>query len=715
MYAFILRTVWLICILPFFSNHSYSQNIKKQPELVYYVSQSGNDHFSGLWSESVSFGSDGPFKTLERARDFIRIEKEGNLHPDGGVKIVLREGVYFVDDPIIFSPPDTGTPVSPVTITAYKDEKVVLTGGIELKPSWFTSVRNEKTLSRLNEKVRVTVLQADLKEHGITDYGELNPRSNWRNESYPSAMEIFYKGTPMKLARYPDNSWLKIASTAPDNATGTFYYMGDRPKSWESPSEILLHGYWKHNWSDSFEKLASIDVENRELKTLPTHSPYGYSAGSRFYFSNILEEMDRPGEYYIDRENGILYMIPPGPIEPGDVYASMSNTPLMILSGVSSFTISNITFENSRGDGLVILNGTMNVIAGCVVKNMGGVGIRIEGGKDNGALSNDIFNTGAGALRIEGGNRKTLTPSRNFARNNHIYKYGRILRTASPGIYANGVGLRISWNKIHNAPHEAISFHGNDNIIERNEIYDVAWETSDAGAVYIGRNWTERGNVIRNNFFHHIQSMYGYGTALDGNGANAVYLDDMASGTTVTGNVFYKAGRCVLIGGGRNNIISNNAFIDCAPAAIHIDSRGTGWAANSVKEDGVMMKRLKEIDYKNEPYSVRYPSLKTILDEYPAEPRGNIIKFNIVTDSNFLELINTDKSILDFYDNLVDSEPGYNNLKTFNFSIFDDSLVYDLGFAKIPFSDIGLKTDEYRKTLPTEDNSFLERNRKHGK
>lgn len=694
-----------------YSDTSIAQSKTKFPGINYYVSQKGNDHFSGTWEVPVSLGTDGPFETLKRARDFVREQKEGNLHPDGGINIVIRGGTYFIDEPFTFTSADTGTPVSPVTIKAYKNEKVILSGGIELKPSWFTSVRDENILSRLPEKVRRMVLQVNLREQGITDYGVLHSRTNWRNDNFPAPMELFYKGEPMQVARWPNEDWLKISTVPADNATGSFFYSGDRPSVWLNTEGLMVHGYWKHNWSESYELVESLNTETKEVKTVAPHGPYGYAPGSRYYFLNILEELDRPGEYFIDRTAGILYFVPPGKIEPEDVYVSISETPILVLEDVSSFTISNIIFENSRGDGIVINGGTMNVVAGCEIRNLGGIGVRIEGGRDNGIRSSEIYNTGAGAVKIDGGDRKNLTSSRNFARNNNIYKYGRLLRTASPGISMSGVGIHAAWNRIHNAPHEAISFHGNENIIERNEIYDVLWKTSDAGAVYIGRNWTERGNLIRNNFFHHLQGMYGYGASPDGNGVNAVYLDDMASGNTVFGNIFYKAGRCVLIGGGRDNIISNNIFIECAPSAVHIDSRATSWAADSVKEDGVMMNRLKEIDIRHEPYSTRYPALANILQNNPALPLGNVIKFNIVTNSKFMALINTDISLVKIFDNFNDSDPGYKNIEGLDFSIFDDSLVYKLGFTKIPFEGIGLQLDEYRTVIPERDSAYLERNK----
>ena len=116
---------------------------------------------------------------------------------------------------------------------------------------------------------------------------------------------------------------------------------------------------------------------------------------------------------------------------------------------------------------------------------------------------------------------------------------------------------------MHDAPHTAAFFLGNDHILEFNEVYRVCVETGDAGAFYIGRDWTQRGNVVRYNYFHDLAATM--------EAIVAVYLDDMACGTTVFGNIISRVHLGVLIGGGRDNIVENNIFLDC-PLAISLDN-----------------------------------------------------------------------------------------------------------------------------------------------
>ncbi|MFC1474568.1 right-handed parallel beta-helix repeat-containing protein [bacterium] len=666
--------------------------------LELFVSLDGNDFWSGKYPETVNMGTDGPFKTLERARDAVRVHMRSGLLPSGGVKIYLREGIYFRDKTFELSKADSGAPISKIVYRQYENEKVRIIGGAVLDPEWFQPVTDENVFSRLTEEARISVLQVNLGEHGITDYGEMHPRSNWHSENYPAGMELFFETRPMQIARYPNKNWLKIASVPDGNKGAAISYIGDRPKKWQSISNVLLHGYWTHDWADSYVKIESIDTEKRAITTAEPFGAYGYTSGHRYYFLNILEELDRPGEWYIDRENGLLYFWPPREIEGSEIFVSTLEAPLIRLTNASDLVISGITFEATRTHGLVIEGGARNEIAGCTFRNIGRSAVTINGGRKNGVLSSDIYNVGENGIIVRGGDRKTLTPAGHYVVNNHIHHFSRWLRTYSPAVKMSGVGNTISHNHIHDAPHEAIGLGGNDHVIEFNEIHDVTWETNDVGALYIGRNWTERGNIVRHNFFHHIRSMFGYGASSGGLGASSVYLDDMASGTTVYGNIFYKASRATFIGGGRDNRIDNNVFIDC-DVAVLVDARGVGWASQSVKPGGVMHERLVDMNYKNPPYSERYPELIGILEDDPGLPKGNVIARNIIYKTEFLMLQNVDRKLLTIKNNF-EGDPEFTDPENMKFYLKYRSPALVTGFERIPIADIGLYKDKYRKKIP---------------
>ena len=90
-------------------------------------------------------------------------------------------------------------------------------------------------------------------------------------------------------------------------------------------------------------------------------------------------------------------------------------------------------------------------------------------------------------------------------------------------------------NIIEDSPHMAVYFDGNDHLIEGNRISRMCAEVDDAGAIYAGRDWTYRGNVIRGNVITDISR----GDPREN--LSAIYLDDMLSGVTVEQNVIVNA------------------------------------------------------------------------------------------------------------------------------------------------------------------------------
>ena len=60
--------------------------------------------------------------------------------------------------------------------------------------------------------------------------------------------------------------------------------------------DIWIHGYWAYDWANSYERIASIDVENRRIHTEPPHGLHGFRPQQRIFFLNILEGLDRQGE-----------------------------------------------------------------------------------------------------------------------------------------------------------------------------------------------------------------------------------------------------------------------------------------------------------------------------------------------------------------------------------------------------------------------------------
>ena len=97
------------------------------PDATFFVATNGNDHWTGQAAAPNTAHSDGPFRTLQRAREALRQIKRTRPIPD--LTVVVRGGTYHLPAPLVFTPEDSGTPERPVRFVAYPGENPVLSGG----------------------------------------------------------------------------------------------------------------------------------------------------------------------------------------------------------------------------------------------------------------------------------------------------------------------------------------------------------------------------------------------------------------------------------------------------------------------------------------------------------------------------------------------------------------------------------------------------------
>ncbi len=639
-------------------------------------------------SDSAAGTASAPFATLERARDAVRA-----LRKAGPVTVWIAGGTYYRDHAFELGADDSGTAESPIVYTGRPGETVRIVGGRAV--DGFRPVTDEAVLKRLDPAARSHVLVADLRAQGITDYGKLTAQGFGRPQR-PVWMELSFRGRPMTLARWPNEGFVRIAATPAGKNGGLFAYSGERPARWVEEPDAWLHGYWFYDWADTYESIARIDTANHTIRTRPPHGAYGYKKGQRYYALNLLCELDSPGEYYVDRTAGLLYFWPPAPIRAGDAVVSMIPT-LVSLHNVTNVTFRGLTLGDCRGTAVTMTGGAHDRVADCVIRNTGGAGVSVSGGTDNGVTGCDIHATGQGGVLLSGGDRKALTPAGNFAEDDEISDFSRVCRTYRPAVGVRGVGNRVSHNLIHDGPHCAILLGGNDHLIEFNEIHHVCTECGDCGAFYMGRDWTARGTVIRYNFFHDISGPGLYG-------AQGVYLDDAACGITIFGNVFYRVTKAAFIGGGRDNTVENNLFIDCKPA-LHVDARALGWMSKSAAPGGVLRQRLEAMPYRRPPWSTRYPKLVDILDDDPAAPKGNLIARNVQWGGKWDDVEGKARPYLSFEENLLGVDPRCVDPAKMDFRLRKDSPAWGIGFKPIPFGKIGPQKANGRLAVPRTTNN----------
>jgi hypothetical protein len=670
------------------------------PKVSYHVATQGNDAWSGTLAEPNAGKTDGPFASLERARDEVRKLKQGAGLPAGGVAIRIGVGIHRRQQTFVLEAQDSGTAEAPVVYRGVPGAQTRLLGGMVLPAAAFAPITDPAVLARLDPTARGQVRQVSLRQCGVPEPG---PEWATRFAGGAASPELFFAGQRMTLARWPNEGWARVVDVVggaphriqgvPGDKIGVFTYAGDRPQRWLAEPDLWLHGYWFWDWSDGRQKVEAIDPARKTINLAPPYHHYGYRKNARYYAMNALCELDSPGEWTIDRDSWTLFFWPPAALAESEASLSLLTEPLATLSEVSQVTFRDLVFEVSRGEGVQIRGGTADLVAGCTFRNLARLAVRVEGGTKHGVQSCDLYNLGVGGISLTGGDRATLTPGGHYADNNHIHHFAQLVYAYQNAIRLNGVGGRMSHNLIHDTIHEALAYSGNDHVVEFNEVYNVCLEADDSGVIHQGRDWTWRGNIIRYNFFHDILG----GSAVSNMG---VYLDDMECGVEVFGNVLYRIPRAILAGGGRDNLIRNNLIIDC-PISIHVDNRAMNWASYHV---GTTMKGLlNRVPYQTEPWKSRYPKLAGIWEDEPAAPKGNVVQHNLMVRSGEMSLAPEVPKFGTVADNLfLKADPGFVNPEALDFRLKDPAAVQRQlpGFKDIPFAQIGLRTDAYRLGLP---------------
>jgi len=685
-----------------------------------YVSPGGNDAGRGTEEE--------PFATLARAQEEVRkIKKESGL-PAKGISVYLRGGRYFTGESIIFTVEDSGTEDAPVVYRSYPGEEARIIGGRQV--SNFKILDNPGILERLPGESRGKVWTADLKALGITEYGELLNRGIWTGR--PGAMELMYEGRTMPLARWPNEGWARVGALvnpAGDGVirntpfqVGKFVYSGKRPERWKEESEIWLKGYMGVNQPYILKhwKVSSIDTSKKiiHLENGPKKTEIPRIAANHPYFAyNLLSEIDMEGEWYIDRETGKLYFWPPDGLDSREVIVSTLDAPVLVWENVSNLVLFGLTVEGTWRNAIEVTGGEKNLIAGCTVRNAGQWGIKALSGWGHGIVGCDIYDVGEGGISLAKGinynlrnasaaeARRKLVPDRMFAENNYIYRFNRFCGGNNPAISVGGIGQRISHNLIADSPHYGISLSFNNNIIEFNEIHDILAHSRELGAIYTwdgGNQLTYRGNVLRNNFLHHLTGHYSPNFT---HGARAVHIDGISANLTLSGNVFYRTQG--ISSSAPDCRYENNIFVDSFPAI------SQGNRSRILESEGKLnpwgleaLTALRRVDWKQPPWSARYPQLLGALkeDNRPLAWPGNItISRNVNTGGPFLTVSGGIREGLTIVNNALEGDPLFHDTGSLDFRIRPGSPVYgETGFEPLPFEKIGLYEDALRASWPVE-------------
>ena len=698
---------------------------KKDDKMIngdFYVSTKGNDENSGT--------KDSPFLTIEKAVEAVRnADKSGK----NGITVCIEAGEYRVSS-LNFTKEDSGTEKCPVTYRSYNGE-VIINGGITLNYSDFENAKNypqiaERLSSDAKEKVMVLDLTKAPYSLSSEDWGKIYAIGSYHTaDNYdgdytgPLYCELFVDDIRQTVARYPDSEYLyteEVVKTGlGKESDGSLTEVKDwdkirNPESdvykvnsdlakkisgWKNLDDVWMFGYWKYDWADASTPIGTFNKDTRELSPRFV-SLYGTKTEAPYYFFNVLEELTAEGEWYLDRDNGLLCMWEPENMDNSEIILSLSLDPV-INSEADYITFDGLTVKGTRSDGVVI-TADNNTVQNCLIKNVAGNAL-VMNGSNNLAYNNEITRTGKGGIIINGGDTETLTPGNSKADNNYIHDWSEIYQTYQPAVTLEGVGNICSHNEMANSPHEAITYKGNNHVIEYNLIHDVCLLSDDAGAIYSGRSWVWYGNVVRYNCIYNVGS--------ENHGPDGIYLDDAVSGQKIYGNILINIpSNSIHVGGGRDNVITNNIIVNQGNNALRFDDRAregavkNGWFTHAYVGSGDMWEALYNSPWQTETWQNAFPEYKNCTDDISESDSPDYIpnptstfKNNIIVNKNlgYGEVYSSVWKFCDINDNafynvgkcdeiFVDPDNGDYNIKD-----IDKIRKAAHGFEEIPLDKIG--------------------------
>ena len=706
-----------------------------------FVSTVGDDSGDGSEEE--------PLRTLEKAIDVANEMREDS---DKLIEILLREGTYSVTNTIkiINSQKDN----SLLKISAYQDEKVTINAGVDIPLSDMSIADSNFTNAIIDKPNAGSVLQYNLKDAQIEDFGEISLRGHLISDEKEAQAELSLNGEVQKLAGWPNGEYTGLIKPIDSNEYGkrtksgiangcSFKVNYDRPSQWSKPEQAWLSGTIGPNYEFDYYPVSRFDSKEKRVY-LSRGALEKYYTEPYYRFENVPEELDEPGEYYIDRQSGMLYFYPPEDAPKDSVLTITMSTPTLDVSRKapnSMFRIENsknIVFENlifkgGRGSAITGKNNSNIKFINCEINSFGENGIRFDASTDITISDCKIHDVGQdGILFVSCGNYQTLSPSNIVVSNNDIYNFARLERSYKTGIDFGYrcVGATAANNHIHNGPHAGMIFYGVNNDIYGNEFDNLVTEFSDMDALYCNNSnypW-ERGNKIHNNYFHDIgkSSMNGRHQI----NVRAIRTDNRGCGLNIYENLFYNIGDGgkgngnngigAITAEGTRNRIFNNLFVDCNEAyfntlqykEIETADDGTLYPDTIINSSGVEVANTingaKVADLKKQMenylpvYGKQFPELYNYFYEHPNMSKTNEFKNNMIINiaiplSNFNGTQNEEgfrgsQMLTAASGNYVStSDPGFVSYDNGNLELSSSATLLVEGIPKFEMSSFGIQ------------------------
>ncbi len=673
---------------------------------VLYVAKNGKDTNSG--------SIDAPLASVEGAINKIKALKETSSTGKDGVVVYIREGEYLIEKTIELDESISGTEDARILIRNYPGETVDFVGAATLSWDDFKQVKDENILSKIpDDTAKANLYAADLHKLGYKNLpAQTLPGSYsyWEEiadilaehgiyETGATASELIINGNTMTLARYPNDGFMKIGDIIEEGNVQLkepfeFVVNDARVKNWVNAKDAILYGTFQYSWATLSTFLGSVDAKKNSIKA---KYPIYHTAtkDQEFYIYNLIEEIDMPGEYYIDRDEGMLYIYAPEENVESVMYTTLDQT-MFNFSGADYITLKGINMKYTRHRFVNITNDSENieVIGSEVTYN--GLGSSFEVRGKNNKVLDCYFHDCEGGLSVSGGNRATLTGANNLVENCVFERCERITKSYMGAIFMNGVGNKVNYNDMSDAGHLLVSFAGNLNELSYNNIFKGCTNTDDMGAVYAGRDFTQRGNLIKNNYIHDIG-----GANRGTNGVHGIFLDDFWSAADIVGNVFAEITGGGVMFAGSYNVVDNNIFVNTGitKGTSMVLSRSYDYGGTDYEAE--YQKRLDAVPYKSDIWLETFPEIANVVS---ADGKFDTNNYIVVTNnvlynspaprtSEEVRKTITEKNNISFL-----SDPGFYDLENQNYLLKEDSEVYEKipDFKPIPFTRIGSYSERAR-------------------
>ncbi len=569
---------------------------------IFYVSPHGNDSWSGTLEAANDDNTDGPFRTLTKARDAVR-EKIPNAQSD--IIVFLRGGEYFIDETVVFGLEDSGNSKCKIRFKNYPNEKPVISSGYKIT-NW---KKLHENLAGLPQAAKDKIYVAELPENFKPFYSLFEG-----SEALPRA-----RGEGMRLPAVPED-WGYPAKSSFIFEEGTF-------KNWKNIEDVDIVIRPTYKWVMNILPLKSIDEKNRVAYTsVPGTYPLRQLKWTRrdvnVWIENTLSSLDQPGEWVYNSNTRKLYLWTQGN-GPGNNITIPRLVELLRVEGEiddkekEDKVVRHIVFEGltftcadyfrrtsdlvgkgvqhdweyfDEATAMVRFRGADNcAIKNCIFTNSSSTAIRLDLYCQNNTISGNTINSigGTGILLAGYGPGTKDVNKNNKVTNNHIFDVGQVY-WHSPAIFAwqSGSNL-IANNLIHHTPYTGIVvsgrivwdrsgkaecsktirwdevgtttgsspweerepfLHARNNIVEKNEIHHVMEYMGDGNGIYI--SGAGKGNIVRENYVHDCPSEHL---------AEGIRCDDDQHMTSIESNIVVRMGGMAtgICSKGRNDIINN--------------------------------------------------------------------------------------------------------------------------------------------------------------